>query len=68
MDPLFLLLHNPPETGKVKVIGIYSSQAVAEAAMERVRVLPGFVDQPDSFSIDRYNVDEDHWTRGFVRL
>lgn len=68
MSPVFLLLHNPPETGKVKVIGIYSSDALAEAAMQRVRVLPGFVDQPDSFTIDSYEIDEDHWTRGFVRL
>ena len=68
MDPLFLLLHNPPEAGKVKVIGIYSTEALAEAAMERVRILPGFADRPDSFDIHPYCVDEDHWTRGFIRL
>ena len=63
-----MLLHNPPETGKIKVIGIYSSETLAEAAMQRAQVLPGFADQPDSFTIDRYEVDEDHWSRGFVRL
>ena len=68
MDPLFVLLHNPPETGRVKVIGIYSSQALAEEAIERTRILPGFVDDPDSFTIDQYEVDKDHWLRGFVRL
>ncbi len=68
MAHAFLLLHNPPETGKVKVIGIYSSEALAEAAMQRSRVLPGFVNRPDSFAIDRYEIDEDHWTRGFVSL
>jgi hypothetical protein len=68
MDPLFVLLHNPPETGRVKVIGIYSSQALAEAATERTRTLPGFVDDPDSFTIEPYEVDKDHWPRGFVRL
>ena len=26
MDPLFVLLHSLPETGKVKLIGIYSSK------------------------------------------
>ena len=57
MAHAFLLLHNPPETGKVKVIGIYSSEALA-----------GFVNRPDSFAIDRYEIDEDHWTRGFVSL
>ena len=68
MDPLFVLLHNPPETGRVKVIGIYSSRALAEAAIERARILPGFIEEPDSFTIDQYEVDKDHWPRGFVRL
>jgi hypothetical protein len=68
MDSLCVLLHNPPDTGKVKVIGIYSSEALAEAAMERARILPGFVDQPDCFTIERYEIDDDHWPRGFIRL
>lgn len=68
MDPLFVLLHNPSDTGRVKVIGIYSSEALAEEAMERARVLPGFIEQPDCFTIERYDVDKDHWPRGFVRL
>ena len=68
MDPLFVLLHNPPETGKVKVIGIYSSEALAEGALVRTRVLPGFVDQPDCFTVERYELDNDHWPRGFIRL
>ena len=67
MDPLFLVLHGPPETGKIKVIGIYSSEELAEAAVERARVLPGFVERPD-FHIIKYDVDEDHWTRGFISL
>lgn len=68
MDPLFVLLHNPPETGRVKVIGIYSSRALAEAAIQRARILPGFVEEPESFTIDLYDIDKDHWPRGFVRL
>ena len=68
MKHLFVLLHCLPETGKVKVVGIYSSRALAEAAEERSRQLPGFADEPDGFSIDQYEVDHDHWPRGFVRL
>jgi len=68
MDPLFVLLHSLPETGKVKVIGIYSSKALAEAAEERTRILPGFAEEPDGFTIERYEIDKDHWARGFVRL
>jgi hypothetical protein len=68
MDPLFVLLHSLPETGRVKVIGIYSTKALAEAAEERTRILPGFVEEPDGFTIERYEIDKDHWPRGFVRL
>lgn len=68
MEHLFTLLHNPPDTGRVKVIGIYSSETLAEAAMERARSLPGFIEQPDCFTIDPCEVDKDHWPRGFVRL
>lgn len=68
MEPLFVVLHSLPETGRVKVIGIYSSEALAEAAVQRTRVLPGFADEPDGFTIQRYELDKDHWPRGFVRL
>ena len=68
MDPLYVLLHSLPETGRVKVVGIYSSRALAEDAEERARALPGFSEEPDSFTIEQYEVDKDHWSRGFVRL
>jgi hypothetical protein len=68
MDPLHVLLHSLPETGRVKVIGIYSSRALAEEAADRARALPGFLEEPDGFTIEQYEVDNDHWPRGFVRL
>jgi hypothetical protein len=68
MDPLYVLLHSLPETGKVKLIGIYSSNALAEAAEARTRLLPGFAEEPDGFTIEQYEIDKDHWPRGFVRL
>ena len=68
MELLFVLLHSLPETGRVKVVGVYSSRELAEAAVERTRLLPGFVDEPDGFTIEQYEVDRDHWPRGFVRL
>ena len=68
MTALFAVFHDPPETGRIKLIGIYSSQELASAAMHRTKVSPGFVDDPDSFRIDRYEIDKDHWPRGFVRL
>lgn len=68
MDPLFVLFHSLPETDRVKVIGIYTSRQLAEAALERARVLPGFCDEPEGFTIEQYDIDQDHWPRGFVRL
>jgi hypothetical protein len=68
MELLFVLLHSLPETGRVKVVGVYSSRELAEAAEERTRLLPGFADEPDGFTIEQYEVDRDHWPRGFVRL
>jgi hypothetical protein len=68
MESLFVLLHSLPETGRVKVVGIYSSRELAEGAEERTRQLPGFADEPDGFTIEQYEVDRDHWPRGFVRL
>ena len=68
MDPLYVLLHSLPETGRVKVVGIYSSRALAEEAESRSRALPGFCEEPDGFIIEQYEVDRDHWSRGFIRL
>lgn len=68
MESLFVVLHSLPETGRVKVIGIYSSEALADAAVQRTRLLPGFAEEPDGFTIQRYEIDKDHWPRGFVRL
>ena len=68
MAPMFVVLHDPPESGRVKVIGIYSSLELADEAIARSRDLPGFAKEPDDFTIHRYELDKDHWPRGFVRL
>ena len=51
-----------------KLIGVYSSRASAEKAVERLRLRPGFRDRPEGFTIDLYRLDEDHWTEGFVTI
>ena len=50
----------------MKLIGVYSSEENAQSAIVRLSQQPGFVDQPDGFHIDRYGVDQDHWTEGFI--
>jgi len=51
-----------------KIIGIYSSTEAAQDGINRARKLPGFQEEPDCFNIDRYTLDEDNWTNGFVSL
>jgi hypothetical protein len=52
----------------VKMIGVYSTHEEAESAAVRSRKLPGFNDAADGFCIDRYVLDEDHWTEGYVTV
>lgn len=51
---------------ETKLIGVYSSERKAQEAVVRARLLPGFRDTPDDFSIDEYAIDKDHWTEGFI--
>jgi len=68
MESAFLLWY---EYGKDDddsiLIGVYSSRENAEAAMERLRHKPGFVERYEGFLIDRYELNKDHWTTGFTR-
>ncbi|MFG2059255.1 hypothetical protein ACGFI9_35085 [Micromonospora sp. NPDC048930] len=59
---------NEQDGDDVKLLGIYSSDAVAAERIRRARLLPGFADEPDRFQIGEYDLDEDHWTEGFVRV
>jgi homoserine kinase type II len=48
------------------LIGIYSSESEAKAAIDRVKNQKGFVDFPEGFHVYPYEVDKDHWTQGFI--
>ncbi len=66
---VFLLQHVhelPDGEEDVKLIGVYSSEDHAEKAKQRVLTKPGFRDSPEGFSIDRYTVDTDNWTEGYI--
>ena len=60
--------HTSKGTEDVKVIGIYSSMAQAEAAITRLRQQPGFRDAQAGFHVDEYRLDEDHWAQGYVTM
>ena len=61
-DPAF----DDDEITEVKFIGVYSSKALAEEAVERLRARPGFDRFPDGFTIDAVQVDQTSWEEGFV--
>lgn len=60
---VFLLWHTHDEDDKL--IGVYSSQAAAEAALSKAKTLPGFCDAPNEFEIAPYQLDQDQWTEGY---
>jgi homoserine kinase type II len=64
---VFLAWHTTvdPDSEDSKLLGIYSSDNAAQAAIDRVRGKPGFRRYPDGFEISEYEVDGDSWTEGF---
>ena len=50
----------------VKFIGVYRTQSDADAAVARLRALPGFRDHPNGFEVTEYELNKDHWTEGFI--
>lgn len=61
-------VHLMDDEEDVKLIGVYATEPLAEEAVERLRVQPGFCDTPEGFSIDRYTLNQDHWTAGYITV
>lgn len=71
MDRVFVLHHvrKDDEHGDdAKMIGVYRSDAAAEAAIARLSAQPGFTEHPAGFTVAAYELDQDHWTEGFAEL
>lgn len=70
MPTVFVLQHEYEWCGhdKAKMIGVYATEADAQAAITRLREQPGFRDWPDGFTIDPYELGVDHWIEGFVTV
>ena len=51
-----------------KLIGVYSSRESAQAAIIRLNQMPGFLEAPEGFHIDEYQLDKDHWTEGYLTI
>jgi hypothetical protein len=48
-----------------RMIGIYSSEKLAQEAIERAKKLSGYGDFPEGFQITKYILDNDQWNFGF---
>jgi hypothetical protein len=69
MDSVFLLWYvrlGDTDDEDELLIGCYSTEAEARAAVERLKMKPGFVDSPDSFQIHPHQINRDSWTEGFI--
>jgi homoserine kinase type II len=49
----------------VKLLGVFSSKALALAAIAYYADKPGFRDYPNNFTIDPYTLDKLQWSEGF---
>jgi hypothetical protein len=68
MNSAWLLWHiedRDEETEDSKLVGAYSSQEEANAAIARLKDKPGFAEQPDGWFMEEYRLNEDHWTGGY---
>ena len=52
----------------IKLIGVFSSKEKALKVLANHKILPGFKDAPNGFSIDEYTIDRIGWTEGFVTI
>jgi hypothetical protein len=68
MDSVFLLWYVREVEGSEDelLIGVYSTQQEANAAIERLKSKPGFVDCPTGFQIHPHSLNRDGWSEGFT--
>lgn len=69
MEFVYLLWHTHEMSNgeeDVKLIGVYSSESIAEGKIDIYKDLPGFRDSQGGFEISKYKMDDDCWQEGFV--
>ena len=67
-ESVFLLWYVQERDGKNAdlLIGVYCTEADAEAAIDRLKSKAGFMAAPEGFRINRYELNRDHWEDGYV--
>ena len=52
----------------VKFVGVFSTNDIAQSAIEQLGMQEGFRECRDGFSIDEYELDAIQWQEGFVTV
>ncbi len=70
MKSIYILQHSYEldSCDETKFIGVYESELEDRGAIKRLITQPGFRDRPEDFSIDKYELNKDHWTEGFATM
>lgn len=70
MNEVFTLQHSYKNNGneETKFIGIYTTEQEAKNAIERLKSQSGFKDRPNDFYIDKYQLNKDNWSEGYVTV
>jgi hypothetical protein len=68
MKSAFVLQHSYEINGndETKFIGVYATNELAEDAILRLKIQPGFRDRPEDFHISEYELNKDHWVEGYA--
>ncbi|MFJ8042044.1 hypothetical protein ACIRBX_16235 [Kitasatospora sp. NPDC096147] len=71
VEPDGTVIHHDPDGSlhtdqeEWRMLGLFSSEAAAEAWVTRARLLPGFREEPDCFVTHPVDPDQDSWTGGY---
>ena len=57
---------SPDEEDEFKLIGIYSSEEKAQAAIDHARLRPGFSTGPGDLQVSPWIIEQTRWDGGFV--
>jgi hypothetical protein len=73
MEKVFLVWHvrvisEEDDTEDIKLIGVYTTEKLAEEAVDRKKNLEGFRDYPEGFEISETLLNVDIWTSGFISM
>ncbi len=49
----------------IKMIGVFSTQAIVNACIRDLEIQPGFKDHSGGFSVEGYELDKAEWKEGF---